>query len=49
MFENKVLRGTFGPNREEVEENWRRQHNQEHNNLYVSPNIIRVIRSRRTT
>jgi hypothetical protein len=46
--ENKVLRGIFGPKREEVAEDWRRLHNEELHNLYVSSNIIRGIKSRRT-
>jgi hypothetical protein len=43
----KVLRRIFGPQREEVVGNWRRQHYEELHNLYVSSNIIRVIKSRR--
>jgi hypothetical protein len=41
-----VLRRTFGPKWEEVAEGWRRLHNEELHNLYASPNIIRVIKSR---
>jgi hypothetical protein len=44
VFENRVLRRIFGPKREEVEECWRRLHNEELHNLYGSPNIIRVIK-----
>jgi hypothetical protein len=46
VFENEVLRGIFGPKREEVVGVWRRLHN-ELRNLYASPNIIRVVKSRR--
>jgi hypothetical protein len=47
VFENKVLRRIFGPKRDEVREEWRRLHNDELYALYSSPNIIRVIMSRR--
>jgi len=47
VFENMVLRRIFGPWREEVKEEWRRLHNEERNDLYSSPNIVRVIKSRR--
>jgi hypothetical protein len=47
MFGNRVLRRIFGPNREEVVGDWRRLHNDKLHNLYASPNIIRVIKSRR--
>ena len=47
MFENMVLRGIFEPRRKEVTGEWRRLHNEELNDLYSSPNIVRVIRSRR--
>jgi hypothetical protein len=49
VFENRVLRRIFGPKREEVAGGWRRLHNEELHNLYASPNIIRVIKSRRMT
>jgi hypothetical protein len=42
-----VLRGIFGPNRVEGTGEWRRLHNEELNDLCSSPNIIRVIKSRR--
>ena len=47
VFENMVLRRIFGPRRDEVKEEWRRLHNEELNDLYSSPNIVRVIKSRR--
>jgi hypothetical protein len=47
LFENMVLRRIFGPRREEVTGEWRRLHNEEINDLYSSPNIERVIKSRR--
>ena len=46
-FENMVLRGIFGPRRDEVTGELRRLHNEELNDLYCSPNIVRVIKSRR--
>jgi hypothetical protein len=47
VFVNRVLRGIFGSKRDEVTGEWRRLHNEELNDLYSSPNIIRVIKSRR--
>ena len=47
VFENKVLRRIFGPTRDEVTREWRKLHNEEINDLYSSPNIVRVIKSRR--
>jgi hypothetical protein len=47
VFENSVLRRIFGPKRDEVTSEWRSLHNKELDDLYSSPNIIRVIRSRR--
>jgi len=46
VFENMVLRRIFGPRRDEVTEEWRRMHNEELNDLYSSPNTVRVIKSR---
>jgi hypothetical protein len=47
VFENSVLRGIFGSVRDGVSGEWRRLHNEELNDLYSSPNIIWVIKSRR--
>ena len=47
VFENMVLRRIFGPRRDEVTGEWRRLHNEELNDLFSSPNIVRVIQSRR--
>jgi hypothetical protein len=47
MFENRVLRRIFGPKRVEVTREWRELHNEELNDLYSSPNIIWVIKSRK--
>jgi hypothetical protein len=47
VFESRVLRRIFGPKRDKVTGEWRKLHNEELNNLYTSPNIVRVIKSRR--
>ena len=47
VFGNRVLRRIFGPKRDEVKGEWRKLHNEEHHSLYSSPNIVRVIKSRR--
>jgi len=47
VFENRVLRRIFGPKREEITGVWRKQHSEELTDLYSSPDIIRVIKSRR--
>jgi len=47
VFENIMLRRIFGHRRDEVTGEWRRLHNEELNDLYSSPNIVRVIKSRR--
>ena len=46
VSEKRVLRRIFGPNRGEVTGDWRKLHNEELNDLYSSPNIVRVIKSR---
>ena len=46
VFENRVLR-ILGPNRDEVTREWRKLHNEELKDLYSSPNIVRVMKSRR--
>jgi hypothetical protein len=47
VFENRVLRGIFGPKRNKVTGEWRKLHDVGLNDLYSSPNIVRVIKSRR--
>jgi hypothetical protein len=47
VFENGALMGIFGCKRDEVTGEWRKLHKEELNELYSSPNIIRVIKSRR--
>jgi len=47
VFENRALRGMFGVKRNEVTGEWRKLHNEELNDLYCSPNIVRVIKCRR--
>ena len=42
-----MLRRIFGPRRDEVTGEWKRLHNEELNDLYSTPNIVRVIKSRR--
>jgi hypothetical protein len=46
VFENRVLRKGYGPKRDEVTGGWRKLHNEELHNLYSSPSIIRMIKSR---
>jgi len=46
VFENRVLRKIFGPRSDEVTGEWRGLHDEELNDLYSSPNIVRVIKSR---
>jgi hypothetical protein len=47
LSEKRVLRRIFGPKRDEVRGDGRKLHNEELHNLYSSPNIIRMIKSRR--
>jgi hypothetical protein len=47
VFEHRVLRRLFGPNRDEIKGQWRKLHNEEPNDLYFSPTIVRLIKSRR--
>ena len=47
VFENRVLRKAFEPKRDEVTGEWRKLHNEELNDLYSLPNIVRVVKSRR--
>jgi hypothetical protein len=47
VFENRVLRGIFGPKRDEVTGEWRKLHNGEVHSLYSLPDIIRQVKSRR--
>jgi hypothetical protein len=47
VFENRVLRRIFGLKRDEVIGGWRKLHNEEFRNLYSSPNVVRMIKSRR--
>jgi hypothetical protein len=47
VFKNRVLKGIFRPKRDEVTEEWRKLQNEALNDLYCSPNIVRMIKSRR--
>jgi len=46
VFENRVLRRILGPMRDEVTREWRKLYNEELNDLYSSPNVVRAIKSR---
>ena len=47
VFNNRALRITFGAKRDEVIREWRKLHNEKLNDLYTSPSIVRMIKSRR--
>jgi hypothetical protein len=47
VFENRVLRRIFGPKRDEGKGEWRKLHNEELNDLYCSPNITQMMKSRK--
>jgi hypothetical protein len=47
LFENRVLRRISGPKRDEITGEWRKLHNEELNDIYSSPTIVRVIKSKR--
>jgi hypothetical protein len=47
VFENRVMRRIFGPKRDEITGEWRKLHNEELNDLYTSPSIVWMIKSRR--
>jgi hypothetical protein len=47
VFGHRVLIRIFGPKRDEVTDDWRKLYNEELNDLYFSPNTVRVIKSRR--
>jgi len=48
VFENRVFRRTFGPKMDEITKEWRKLHNEKFNDLYCSPNIVQVIKSRKS-
>jgi hypothetical protein len=47
VFENRLLKRIFGPKRDEVTGEWKKLHNEELNDLYYLPTIVRVIKWRR--
>jgi len=47
VSENRALKRIFGPKRDEVTGEWRELHNDELNDLYTSPNIVQMIKSRK--
>jgi hypothetical protein len=47
VFDNRLLRSIFGPQRDEVTRKWRKLGNEEVSDFYSSPNIVRMIKSRR--
>jgi len=47
VFQNRVLRRIFGPQKDKVKGEWRKLHSDELNDTYSSPNIVQVMKSRR--
>jgi hypothetical protein len=47
VFKKRVLRSVFGPKRDDITGEWRKLHNEELNDLYSLPNIVRAVKSRR--
>jgi hypothetical protein len=47
VFENRVLRRVFGPKRDEVKGEWRKLYNEEFGYLYILPNYVWVVKSRK--
>jgi hypothetical protein len=47
VFQNRMVRRIFGPRRDEVTGEWRKLHNEEVHDLYSSPSIIRIMKTRR--
>jgi hypothetical protein len=47
VFQNRVLRRIFGPKRNEVTGEWRKLHNEDLHDLYSSPSIIRIVKTKR--
>jgi hypothetical protein len=47
VFENRVFRKIFGPKRNDITKDWRKLHHEELNDLYSSPTLVRVLKSRR--
>jgi hypothetical protein len=47
VFENRVLRRIFAPNRDEVTGKWRKVHNEELHNFYSLPSVIKIVKLRK--